>query len=107
MTTTGAVKDLDQLVVRLERNHQCVLRQIQKMNSYRYEPKDYECFIRLRDLRSNLKELSKDQMQLFDKLQRNVYELNEASQLVEDTLQRFKNIESALASYLLDTRGYY
>ena len=107
MTATGAIKDLDQLVVRLERNHQCVLRQIQKMNSYRYEPKDYECFIRLRDLRLNLQELSENQIKLFDTLHENTLELNQAVKLVEDVLNRFKQLETELASYLLDTRGYY
>ncbi|MDT0607624.1 hypothetical protein [Croceitalea rosinachiae] len=107
MTTVGAIKDLDQLVVRLERNHRCVLRQINKMNSYRFEPKDYECFIRLRDLRLSLKQLSQDQMNLFDQLQRNTYQFNEATELVEEVLQRFKKIEGELASYLLDTKGYY
>lgn len=107
MTATGAIKDLDQLVVRLERNHKCVLRQISKMNSYRYEPKDYECFIRLRGLRADFKELSENQMELFDGLQHNEYDLKTATRLVEKMLQDFKEIESKLAHYLLDTKGYY
>lgn len=40
----------DSLIFRLERNHQRVLRLAKNLNSYRYEPKDYECFVRLRDL---------------------------------------------------------
>lgn len=107
MTAIGTIKDLDQLVVRLERNHERVLRQINNMKSYRFEPKDYECFVRLRDLKSSYNELAQDQIKLFDQLQRNTYELPEAVELVEDVLQRFKQIESVLAGYLLDTKGFH
>jgi len=106
MTAISGIKDLDQLVVRLERNHKCVLRLSQKMNSYIYEPKDYECFIKLRELRMGLKELANRQMELFDELQRNVYDFKEAVKNVEDLLKRFANLERDLASYLLNTKGY-
>ena len=102
VTTTETTKDLDQLVVRLERNHRCVLRQLQNINSYRYEPKDYECFVRLQDLRAGIKQLAEDQMLLFDRLQRKAFSLEEAIQKVNDLLARFKILESELASYLLD-----
>jgi len=104
-TTTKGIKDLDQLVVRLERNHKSVLRQIKKMNSYRYEPKDYECFIRLRDIRLNLKQLAESQMDLFDNLQRNRYDFDDATERVEELLLRFKESESELVRYLIDTKG--
>lgn len=105
MNTTKSIKEQDSLIVRLERNHQCVLRQIQNMNSYRFEPKDYECFVRLHDLKINFKQLEQDQVLLFDKLHHNTHKVTKATELVEEILERFKKIESELASYLLDTRG--
>ncbi|GMN05158.1 hypothetical protein MTsPCn5_05460 [Croceitalea sp. MTPC5] len=105
MTVTSDIKDLDQLVVRLERNHKCVLRLSKKMNSYIYEPRNYECFIRLRDLRVSLKELAKDHMQLFNELQHEDYDFKEAVKNVEGLLKRFKKFDRDLAQYVLDTRG--
>ncbi|WP_350285773.1 hypothetical protein [uncultured Croceitalea sp.] len=106
MANTATHTDLEQMILRLERNHKCVLRLRSKINSYHYEPKDYECFIRLRNLRFDLKELSEDQMELFDILQRNHFTTEEATLQVNAMLVRYQELDKQIASYLLATKGY-
>ena len=83
MPTTESKKDLEQLILRLERNHQCVLRMTKALNSYRYEPKNYECFIKLRELKSAFSRLAQDQLSLFDEIQHQSLQFNVAAEMVE------------------------
>ncbi len=106
MTTTGTKKDLEQLVIRLERNHESVLRLRNKMNSYRYEPKDYECFIKLRNLRSNIKELIRDERLLIDQLKGEAIEFKESNALIDTILMRYKQLDADIAGYLLDAQKH-
>ena len=91
----------DSLVLRLERNHQCVLRLAKNLNSYRYEPKDYECFVRLRDLKTSFTALAKKQMLLFDEIQYKNLPFPQITERVEATIKEFHRLEKDMASYLL------
>lgn len=99
--------DLDQLILKLERNHKSVLRISTKLQSYTFEPTNMESFEQLRGLRMGFRDLARDQVLLFEIL-KNGKTIREV--LVEklDKLQsRFSELEHELASYLLDLKGYY
>lgn len=107
MTLQKQTYQLEECIMRLERSHRCVLRQLKHMNSYRYEPKDYEGFIRLRELKAALKELAQNQTSVLDKLQGKDQSSEDGLQLVEQLQDKFRELESYLASYLLDTKGFH
>ncbi|MEM6542342.1 MAG: hypothetical protein AAF634_14360 [Bacteroidota bacterium] len=98
-------KDFDQLVIHLERNHTCVLRLTHKLASYKYEPRNYECFIQLRDLRSGLQVLAEDQMQLFDSIQHRDTSLENARKDINRILRRFRELESVMTAYILEAKN--
>ena len=108
MQVAGAnlpVKGMDQLVVRLERNHKCVLRLARKLNSYKYEPRNYDCFIRLRDLRAGLTALGNDQMQLFDAMQHRNLSFDDAEKQLNLLMHRYQQLESDMAGYILESQN--
>ena len=98
------ITDIDRLVVRLERNHQYVLRLARKLNSYKYEPRNYDCFIRLRDLRTGFDALAKDQMQLFDAMQHRNLNYADSEKQLHSLMHRFRQLESDMAAYVLDSQ---
>ncbi len=102
MTTAETKFDFEQLILRLERNHQCVLRLSRNLNSYKYEPRNYDCFTRLRELKSSFAALAKKQMALFDKIQSQSLSFDKAVQNVNSSIQDFHNLEKQMAAYLLD-----
>jgi len=99
VTTTESKIELEQLIFRLERNHRCVLRTRKNLNSYRYEPKDYECFVKLRDLKTAFSKLAKNQLVLFDEIQHRSLQFNVAAQMVEDSIQEYHKLEKVVATY--------
>lgn len=105
LASNSIVKDFDQLVIRLERNHKWVLRLARKLNSYKYEPRNYECFIRLRDLRSGFNELAQDQMVLFDEIQHRNLIFENAEKKIDTLLHRFHQLENDMASYILEAKN--
>lgn len=106
LTAAVAAHPLEGLKVRLERNHQSVLRLMAHMNSYRYEPHSYEGFVRLRHIQVSLKELAAEQKLL-------LYATNGATEDA-DTLygralectQTFKALEKDITSYIWDAKGF-
>ena len=102
MTSTQPKLDFEQLVFRLERNHKCVLRLEKNLNSYKYEPKNYECFVKLRELKTAFSKLAKKQMVLFDEIQHHSLQFNDALERVENSIKQYHKLEKGLATYLLD-----
>jgi hypothetical protein len=102
MTTVRSKFDFEQLSLRLERNHQCVLRLSKNLNSYTYEPKNYECFTRLRELKSAFSDLAEKQKELFDKMQHQLVTIDVAREAVEQSIEHYHKLEKGMAKYLLD-----
>ena len=98
-------KDFDQLVIRLERNHRCVLRLVRKLTSYKYEPRNYECFIQLRDLRHGFQKLGQDQMKLFDRMQHREVSFKTAENDVNLLFGRFRELERDTAAYITEAQN--
>lgn len=102
MTTTQPKLDFEQLTLRLERNHRCVLRLAKNLNSYRYEPKNYDCFTKLRELKSSFSNLAEQQMELFDKIQHHLLTFEVAEKAVDLSIKRYHELEKGMAKYLLE-----
>ena len=101
MATTPTTKALDQLIIRLARNHQTVKHLTKKINSYTYEPKNHECFIKLNRLRINLNELQKDQAQSLEQIQGHKQLTIDFEHEATVLLNRFQQLEKDIAAYLL------
>jgi hypothetical protein len=102
VTTTASKLDFEQLILRLERNHQCVLRLSKNLNSYTYEPKNYDCFTRLRELKTSFSDLASKQMELFDKIQHSALTFDVAQEAVEQSIKQYRALEKGMAKYLLE-----
>ena len=104
--TTEIIKSLDELMLRLERNHKSTLRLQGIANSYRYEPKNYECFLIIRRLRTNLNQLIQDQITLIDQFKEQSIGVKESHTLIDAMLLRYKQLDSEIAGYLLEAQRH-
>ena len=92
-----------ELLIRFERNNKMFQRLSQKLNSYTSEPHCFSGFEQCNKLKRDFRTFAKHQKQLTDQIQM----ANEgvSSQLAADLrlhLRRYKELESAIAQYLLD-----
>ncbi|MDC6364727.1 MULTISPECIES: hypothetical protein [Flavobacteriaceae] len=93
---------LQDLLVRMERNHNVVQRLSKKLNSYTYEPKNHSCFEKLYDLKLNFKMFMGHQNRIMEQLR---LKKGESKTLVEEIklhIERFKELEKEIAAYLLN-----
>ena len=104
--TTEIIKSLDDMMLRLERNHKSTLRLQGIVKSYRYEPKNYECFLIIRRLRTNLDQLTLDQKTLIDQLKEQSVDVKESHTLIDAMLLRYKQLDSEIAGYLLEAQRH-
>ncbi|MDC6386304.1 hypothetical protein D2V93_17805 [Flagellimonas taeanensis] len=93
-----------ELLIRMERNHEVIQRLSKKLCSYTCEPKCPSSFEKYNDLKRNFK--------LFEKYQKNIMDLIHRKKAgavqglereVQLHLKRFRELEADIASYLLDT----
>ncbi|MDT0539769.1 hypothetical protein [Croceitalea sp. P059] len=92
----------DVFEIRLKRNYNRALNLQRKMTSYRYEPKDYEGFIRLRNLRTELKDLTLDQLELLQKVKEQQFDFKTSETIFETIFLRYKQLDRDIARYVLD-----
>ena len=94
---------IQDLLIRMDRNNKIIQRLSKKLNSYTCEPNNPSCFEQLYDLKQSLKR--------FTAQQRNIMELirqkNGATKNMEEDillqLKRFKVLDKEIAAYLLST----
>ncbi len=98
---------INEMLFKLERNHTEIQTLLGKLNSYTCEPTNYECFERLRDLRDDIEALKKRHLELFRTI--DVKQLDKQEELVEkmrDQIASFKELDSKIGAYVIDTNGY-
>lgn len=100
-TTTENFTPIETLKVRVERDHKSVSRLLLKLRSYRFEPKDYECFQLFQRIKTDLISLSEDQVKSIDDLKKQQVISESFKGEIEGLLQRFKQVEQRLAEYLV------
>ena len=101
MDVQTANNDYDQLVFRLERNHRCVLRMVRKLNSYQFEPKSPQGFDKIKEIKQGFNQLAKDQLLLFNNLQKQLLDPETAYEQVKLSLKKFNLMEQKVAAYIL------
>ncbi|KPM33406.1 Hypothetical protein I595_309 [Croceitalea dokdonensis DOKDO 023] len=100
MDTQERTYQLEELRLRLERSYQGVMRLGKRICSYRYEPNSYEDFIKIRTLRSQLRELQQQQEMLLD--QSGDINLKKVKELLAQHLV----LEKEVTDYILNEKGY-
>lgn len=100
MTGIESKLESEQLIFKLERNHRCVLRWAKDLNSYRFEPRNYEGYVKLRELKRAFVDLTEKQSRIIDAMHYQNVPLQEASEEVEDSIQQYHSLERAIAEYL-------
>lgn len=100
MTTEISIQ-IDVFRRRLERENQTVLRFLRKVRSYRFEPKDYNCFRLLQQLRTELKELSIEQSNMLDTFSSSSSFGGTILEEMQKLSKRHKELEKKMADYLL------
>ncbi len=105
--TKNRVIPAPELLIRMERNHTAMHRLLQKLSSYTCEPNNKSCFEKLYELRQDFKSFSDRQLKLTSLLKAKKDIDENLNREVEYHLKSFKQLESDMASYLLDTNQYY
>ena len=93
--------------MKLERNQSIIFQYLKKLNSYRCEPTDYQCFLQVGQLKEGLKELAAEQQELITKTNRNAKGNDKLFDTIENLLERFQQLEEDMTQYLRDTNNHY
>ena len=98
---------IQELLVRMERNNKLIQRLAKKICSYTCEPHDYSCFEKLYEIKRSFKEFTNDQKRITDSLKEKTGQTTEGlDDEIEHHFAHFKQLEKDIASYLLDTDKY-
>lgn len=97
---------IDEMMLRMQRNHNIIQRLRKKLNSYTCEPRDSVCFDKLYDLRQSFKSFAIHQIRIMDLMDKNKIESKQLRPEIQKHLDRFKLLEQEIASYLLANNPY-
>lgn len=100
MSVAEANVGFEAVLLRLQREHKTVARLLIKMKSYRMEPKSYDCFLLMQELKNDLTALYWDQKLTMDNTSATTVE-NQLTQKAKSFSIRFSRIEQKVAEYLL------
>lgn len=93
-----------ELLIRMERNHEIIQRLSKKLCSYTCEPKCPSSFEKYNDLKRNFKLFEKYQNQITSLIQGKKTGMVHGLELeVQLHLKRFRELEADIAAYLLET----
>ncbi|AKA36387.1 hypothetical protein [Flagellimonas lutaonensis] len=106
-TSDSIKKNVNQLMMKLERNQSIVFQYLKQLNSYRCEPTDYQCFLQVGRLKQGLKELAAEQQELMTKTNRSAKGDDKLLQTIEHLFERFQQLESDIAQYLREIKNHY
>ncbi|WP_036385107.1 hypothetical protein [Muricauda sp. MAR_2010_75] len=98
---------VQELLVRLERNNKVVQRLSKKLTSYTCEPNNPSCFEKLYEIKNSFKVFAKQHADIVAQLKTKKDESPGLDQKIEQHLKRFKQLEKDIAGYLLDTKQHY
>jgi hypothetical protein len=99
--------EVQELLVRLERNNRVIQRLSKKLCSYTCEPNNPSCFEKLYEIKNKFKVFAKHQKEIMEVLKSRKDESRELDVKIELHLKRFKQLERDIAGYLLDTQKHY
>ncbi|MFD2098561.1 hypothetical protein [Flagellimonas iocasae] len=99
--------EVQELLVRLERNNKVIQRLSKKLCSYTCEPNNPSCFEKFYELKNKFKVFAKYQKQIVEALKAREFESPELDRDIELHLERYKQLEKDIAGYLLDTQKHH
>lgn len=105
-TTKTTKTSVDRLLMQLERNQSMVFKFIKKLNSYKCEPTDYECFVTVGRLKQNLKQLAADQQDVLVKDRKILMGNKNAPEKLEGYLEHFLQLKQEMEAYLRLSRSH-
>ena len=97
---------IQELLIKIERNNNIIQRLSKKLNSYTCEPHNSSCFEKMYDLKHNIKVFSGQQNQIMRLLNQKKGMAENLNKELQLHLERFKQLESDVAAYLLDMNQY-
>ncbi|WP_420322615.1 hypothetical protein [Flagellimonas sp.] len=98
---------IQELLIRMDRNNTIVQNLAKKLNSYTCEPHDSSCFERLYNLRRSFKLFNTHQSRIKAWLKTKPTLNSELKTDVKQHLERFNSLEKDMAAYILDTNQYF
>ncbi len=99
--------EVQELLVRLERNNKVIQRLSKKLCSYTCEPNNPSCFEKLYEIRNSFRTFAKHQEHIMERLKAKKDNIPELDRKIERHLEHFKKLEKDIAEYLVDTRQHY
>ncbi|WP_067034177.1 hypothetical protein [Allomuricauda sp. CP2A] len=98
---------VQELLVRLERNNKIIQRLSKKLASYICEPNNPSCFDKMYEIKHGFRIFAKHQAHIIELLKTKKDEAPELDRKIELHLERFKQLEKDIAGYLLETQQHY
>lgn len=105
--TEKKTRQIQELLIRMDRNNTIIQTLSKKLNSYTCEPHDSSCFEKLYDLKRSFKLFNVHQSRIKSLLKTKPTMTTELNAEIKQHLQRFTNLEKNMAAYLLDTNQYF
>ena len=106
MLTQDSTPKLQELIIRMERNNKVLQRLSQKINSYTCEPNDRSCFEKLYNLKRSFKGFVDDQNRIMKLIHQEKGEKTNVRKDIRLHLERFKQLENDVETYLLGLNRY-
>lgn len=99
----NSIHQKQELMVRMERNNKTVQRLSKKLGSYTCEPKNRTSFEQFNEIKQRFNSFSNHQKRLMELLQQKKNGLSDSLEKeIQQHLKRYRELESAIAAYLLD-----
>ena len=99
-------QEIQELLIRMERNNNLVQRLWRKLNSYTCEPNNRSCFEKLDTLKRSFRSFKEQQNRLLQELHQRKEQAAEIQDQIRLHLRQFKDLESEIAAYILSTKNY-
>ncbi|TXN35671.1 hypothetical protein FVB32_13920 [Flagellimonas hymeniacidonis] len=104
--TENSTVQIQELLIRMQRNNNIIQRLSKKLNSYTCEPNNHSCFEKLYELKHSFKVFASQQNQIMQLVKQKKGIAKNLQKDIQLHLDRFKQLERDMAAYLLDTNQY-
>lgn len=101
------VAQIQELLIRIDRNNTIIEKLSVKLNSYTCEPHDSSCFEKFYNLKHSFKQFNTHQKRIVGILKSKSTAPSALDIEINQHLKRFKKLEKDMAAYLLDTNQYF
>ncbi|WP_190808772.1 hypothetical protein [Flagellimonas sp. S3867] len=100
-------RQIQELIIRMDRNNTIIQKLSKKLNSYTCEPHDSSCFEKLYTLKRGFKLFDNHQSRIMALLKSKPVLTTELDADIKGHIKRFGELEKDMAAYLLATNQYF